>query len=45
MITLLFKLIFGLLGTLLSVAWWMVKTWLGIAIGFVIFILGLIFIL
>lgn len=44
MITLLFKLIFWPIGFLLSVLWWMIKIWLVLIIGLVIFILGLVFI-
>ena len=40
MIALLFKLIFGLLGTILGLIWYMIKIWFAMTIGLVIFILG-----
>lgn len=41
MITLLFKLIFGILGALLGFAWWMLKIWVGVVIAAVLVMVGI----
>lgn len=39
----LLKLIFGLIGALLSLVWWMVKVWFAVFVGVLILAVGHIF--